>query len=35
MILGMLGLGAAMDITGAAETLAKAFASVAGGWHPR
>jgi len=34
MILGMLGLGAAMDKTGAAETLATAFTGIAGGWHP-
>ncbi len=34
MILGMLGLGAAMDQTGAAETLANAFMQVAKGWNP-
>ena len=34
MILGMLGLGAAMDQTGAARTLATAFMHMAGGWNP-
>ena len=34
MILGMLGLGAAMDQTGAAHTLANSFMHVAKAWNP-
>lgn len=35
MILGMLGLGTAMDETGAARTLAHGFMGVVGHWDPR
>jgi di/tricarboxylate transporter len=35
MILGMLGLGAAMDQTGTAKTLADAFMRVVGNWDTR
>jgi di/tricarboxylate transporter len=35
MIVGMIGLGVAMDRTGAARTLATSFTSVAGHWDPR
>ncbi len=35
MIVGMIGLGAAMDRTGAARTLATAFTGVAGHWDAR
>jgi di/tricarboxylate transporter len=35
MILGMIGLGAAMDATGAARTIATAFMGLVGHWDPR
>lgn len=35
MILGMLGLGTAMDQSGAAHTLVTGFAGLAGDWDPR
>jgi di/tricarboxylate transporter len=35
MILGMIGLGTAMDVTGAAQTLAAGFMKVVGHWDTR